>query len=346
MKINNKKIGPNQPVFIIAEAGVNYNNDLALAFEMVDVAKKANADAIKFQTFIAEEIQLPDSKKPKYQKKIKGKNYFNIIKDLEPDFLSQRKIYNYCKKKNILFLSTPYDRPSVDFLDKLGVSAFKISSSDVTNHLFLEYVAKKKKPILLSTGMSTLKDINSAFRLFKKLKMQNKLSILHATSDYPTNDEELNLNIIKEFIKKYGIPIGFSDHSPDYIASLGAIAFGACIVEKHFTLDRKLPGPDHSSSLEPVELTEWIRNIRKLEKSFGSSIKRITKSEKHNLTMRKILVLKPAKQNTKVTIDMLDTKRGNTQGVLPLTENIQKILGKKLKKDLKSPTQFSWYMLK
>lgn len=344
MKIGNKKIN-DYSVFVIAEAGVNHNNKLSLAYKMIDEAIKAGADAIKFQTFIADKIQLANSTKPNYQKKIRGKKYKNIIKDLEPSFEDQVKLFKYCKKKKIIFLSTPYDYESVDFLDSIGISAFKISSSDTANHPFLEYIAKKKKPIILSTGMSQSVYVDQAVSLLKRKGMKNKLILLQATSDYPTPNEDVNIRVIPTFLKKYKIPVGLSDHTLDDVASLGAVALGASVVEKHFTLSRKLPGPDQTSSLEPKELAEWITKIRIMEKSLGSDKKFITKSDKNNLTMRKILVIQPIKKGTKITPKMLLAMRGDKNGILPLDSNTKKIVGKKINQDILNIKQFSWNMI-
>ena len=346
VKIGKREIGKNKPVFIIAEAGVNYNNKLSLALKMVDVAAKYGADAIKFQTFIVDNIHLKNSIKPHYQKSIKGKNYYDILKNLEPSFQQQTKIFNYCKKKNIIFLSTPYDRQSLNFLIKLGVPAIKISSSDATNHLFLESILKKRKPILLSTGLSTEKEIKLTVKFIEKFKMLNKLVLLQTTSDYPTKNSDVNLKVIPEYIKKFKVLVGLSDHTIDYTASLGAITMGACVVEKHFTLNRNLPGPDQKSSLEPLELKEWIKKIRILEESFGSKNKFITNSEKENITMKKILVIKPAKRGTVITKKLIFAKRVDGKGILPLNNNLKKIIGKKLIKNINRERKFSWNFLK
>jgi N,N'-diacetyllegionaminate synthase len=345
LKIGKREIGKDGHVFIIAEAGVNYNNKLSLAYKMIDQASKAGADAIKFQTFIADEIQLKNSTNPKYFKNKKGKKFNNIVENLQPSFEDQEKLIKYCKQKNILFLSTPYDKTSVDFLKKIGIKAFKISSSDTTNHQFLEYVAKNRMPIILSTGMSESIHVDQAVKLLKSKGMKNNLILLQATSDYPTPNEDVNIRVITTFQKKYKIPIGLSDHTSDFVASLGAVALGASVVEKHFTLSRTLSGPDQAASLEPHELTEWIAKIRLMEKSLGSKTKFVTKSEKENLSMRKILVVKPIKKGTKITKDMLLTLRGNDKGILPLNSNIKKIVGKKIKKDIRSKKQFSWNMV-
>jgi len=345
MKIDKQELTKRGHVFVIAEAGVNHNNKLSLAYKMIDVAVKAGADAIKFQTFVADQIQLNNSTKPNYQKKIKNKNYKKIIEELEPVFEDQIKLFKYCKKKGIVFLSTPYDSTSVDFLDKLGIAAFKISSSDTTNFPFLEYVAKKKKPIILSTGMSKSEHVDQAVSLLKRKGMKNKLVLLQATSDYPTPNEDVNIRVIPTFLKKYSIPVGLSDHTDNFVASLGAIALGASVVEKHFTLSKKLSGPDQTSSLEPKELSEWIEKIRIMEKTLGSEKKFITKSEKKNLTMRKIIVIKPIKKGTKISQNCLLTMRGTKNGILPLKKNIKKIIGKKAKKNILTIKQFSWDMI-
>jgi len=343
---NNQKFCLQKKIFVIAEAGVNYNNKLPLAFKMVDEAIKSGADAIKFQTFIAEKIQLKSSEKPNYQKKLKQPNYFDIIKSLEPSFQDQKKLFDYCKRKGIIFLSTPYDEKSVDFLDSLGVSAFKISSSDLTNHFLLKHISKKKKPVILSTGLATSKQVDESIKLLIQLNMKKKLILLHTTSDYPAKNEEINLKIIPEYIKKYKIPVGFSDHTQNDVASLGAIALGARILEKHFTLDKHLPGPDQSSSLNPSELQDWIKKIRIMELSLGIKSKKITSSEKKNLSMRKIIVIHPVQKGIKITLQHLSAMRGKPSGILPLESNINKILGKELRRDITETREFSWNMIK
>lgn len=346
LKIANKTIGENKPSFIIAEAGVNHNNNLSLALKMVDVAVKAKADAIKFQTFQADEIQLKNSKKPRYQNTQKGKSYYNLIKELEPSLEDQIKIFEYCKKKKILFISTPYDKKSLDFLDKLGVMIFKISSSDLTNHIFLEQVISKRKPVFLSTGLSNMRLVKQSVQLFEKRKMKTKLILLQATSDYPANENDVNLRVIEEYKKKFNVLVGYSDHTMSGLPAYGAVVLGAKVFEKHFTIDRSLLGPDQTSSLEPKELEEWIKNIRLMEKSLGSNKKEITNSEKKNITMRKVLIIKSIVKNSKINNTHLLAMRGNEKGILPTLENIHKILGKKINHNVKYPTQFSWKMIK
>lgn len=312
---------------------------------MVDVAIKAKADAIKFQTFVTDDMQLMDSKKPRYQNKLRNQSYYKIIKNLEPSFDDQKKIFRYCKKRGILFLSTPYDVKSVDFLDELGVTAFKIASTDLTNHILLKHVISKKKPILLSTGLADIVLVKQAIRLFEQHKMKNKLILLQTTSDYPTPELDVNLNVIPEYMKKFNTLTGYSDHTSTGIAACGAIVLGAKVIEKHFTLNKKFFGPDHSSSLEPNELTNWIHNIRLIENSMGSNKKIITNSEKRNLSMRKYLVIQPIKKNAIITLDLLTAKRGMKNKVLPLEKNLKKIIGKKINQNILTPTEFDWKMI-
>mgnify|MGYP000288837076 CR=1 FL=1 len=342
MNIGIKQLGDMSPALVIAEAGVNHNNNLSLALKMVDIAKKSGADAIKFQSWKTEKLLVKNAEKPKYQKSIKDKNYFQLLKTLEPNQKDQKKIFDYCKKRNILFLSTPYDEESVDFLNDMGVLAFKISSSDLSNHILLEHICKKKKPIILSTGLSTMKEVDSTIKFITKKHMKNKTILLQATSSYPTENNEVNLKVISTYKKRYQMLVGLSDHTKDEIASLGAIAIGACVIEKHFTTDRKQYGPDQSSSLTPVELKTWVDKIRKLEKTLGSSEKNITKSEKMNLSMRKVLMIKPKKKGEIIKKQDIIARRVDGKGIPPTTENLNKILNRKLKKDIKEIKKMSW----
>jgi len=267
------------------------------------------------------------------------------LKSLEPNFVDQRKIANYCKKRNILFLSTPYDQTSVDFLESINISAYKIASSDLSNHMLLEYICKKRKPIILSTGLSNFDDVVNTVNFLKKLKILKKLILLHTTSDYPTKPLDVNLRVIPKLSESFNVLTGFSDHTRDDIASLGAVALGACIIEKHFTLDRTLPGPDQSSSIEPDELTSFIKKIRILEKSLGSETKIITNSERKNISMKKILVIKSATKGSLITDSMLLSLRANGS-VFPTNNNLEKIIGKKLLKTIHSTKPFTWSMIK
>ncbi|MEF8848250.1 MAG: N-acetylneuraminate synthase family protein [Candidatus Thermoplasmatota archaeon] len=349
IKIADKKIGKNNPCFVIAEAGVNHNGKLKLAKKLVDAAVDAGADAVKFQTFKAEELQFKGTDKPKYQQENTEKNvdYFDLLKSLESNYKDQVKIARYCKKKGIIFLSTPYERDSVDFLDKkINVPAFKLASIELTNHRFIKYIAHTGKPIILSTGLGNMANVEKVVKIARRDGFANRLILLQCTSDYPTKPSEINLKVLNTFQEKYpDILFGFSDHTPNDVASIGAVSLGAVIVEKHFTLDRNLKGPDHSSSLEPKELKEWINHIRIIEKSLGSEQKFLTCSEKGNLSMKKYLVIGGKHKKGEMIKDEMLTEKRTGRGILPMEENLEKIIGKKLKMDIGQESILTWDMI-
>lgn len=361
--IADKKIGAGHPCFIIAEAGVNHKLDkddlkkinakssVEAAFRMIDAAKKAGADAIKFQSYKTEKLQYSGTKKPRYQVKNVGDDseisYLELLKKLETTEKEQIKIADYCKKKGIIFLSTPYDEDSATFLDEIiNVPIFKLASIELNNHFFIKYLIKKQKPIILSTGLSNINDVKDAVEIFKKQNFLDKLILLQCTSDYPAKLNEVNLNVLLNYQKQFPeTPVGFSDHTNTFVASVGAVAMGAKVIEKHFTLDKSLKGPDHSASSNPDELLKFVKNIREVEKTIGSSEKFITEGEKKNLTMRKYLVIAPQKEGEIITESMLRTLRTG-DGVLPTQKNLQKIIGKKLKKNVDKLSPFDWKMIK
>ncbi|MFH1770936.1 MAG: N-acetylneuraminate synthase family protein [archaeon] len=361
IKIGDKVIGYDKPCFIIAEAGVNHiiskenmkklglNSTLEVAFLMVDKAKEAGVDAIKFQSFNTEKLQLHGIEKPDYQTRKVGKKvtYFQMLKHLETSQKDQIKIAEYCKKRNIMFLSTPYDNENVDFLDeKICVNAFKLASIELNNHLFTKYVGAKGKPIILSTGLSTFDDVANAIEVAKKEGYAKNLILLQCTSDYPAKPEEVNLNILKVYIKEFSdILFGLSDHTPTDTASIGAVALGAVLVEKHFTISRDFEGPDHAASLEADELKTWVEHLKEIQTTMGSYKKDLTKSEKKNLNMRKFIVINPQKKETIITEEMLIAIRTGS-GLLPTQKNLDKIIGKKLKHNVKNPSIFNLNMVK
>jgi len=281
---------------VIAEAGVNHNGQIELAKELVKKAKEAGADFVKFQTFKAENLATPKAPKAKYQKQNSLKNSSDakegqlaMLKRLELSAQDHDELVTYCKKIGIPFLSTPFDEYCADFLqDK--VPLFKVPSGEITNLPFLIHLARKKKPLIVSTGMSTLDEVKSAkkiiFQEWKKLKYPlHNLSFLHCTTSYPTQSQDVNLMCLKTMEKALKTPIGLSDHTLGIEISLAAVALGAKIIEKHFTLDRNLEGPDHRSSLLPEELIEMIRGIRNIELAMGDGIKRPRKCEIPNRTV-------------------------------------------------------------
>ncbi len=259
-------IGRGHPCFIIAEAGVNHNGSVKLALQLVDAAHAAGADAVKFQTFVAEQLASPLAGKAQYQK-TNDKRHANqqeMLKSLQLKAEDYRTLKTYCEKKGILFLSSPFDLVSFELLEKLGVAAYKIPSGEITNLQLLKAAAKSGKPVILSTGMSSLQEVRKAYE-FLQSNGCTQLAILHCTSEYPAPPSSLNLNNILTLKKEFPVPIGYSDHSRGIEAPALAVGLGACIIEKHFTLDRKMQGPDHAASLEPGGLGEMVALIRRLE---------------------------------------------------------------------------------
>ena len=282
-------------VIIIAEIGVNHNGNIKLAKKLVDKAKEAKVDFVKFQSYITEELLIPGTKLANYQKKTKLKNQFDLLKKYELNFLQQSEIFKYCKKINIKFISTPFDTKSLKFINKFNLPFIKVSSTDLGNIPLLREIAKTKKKILLSTGMSTINEIEKSISELLKNKTKKKnITLLHCHSAYPTSYKDVNLKTILFLRKKFKVDIGFSDHSLDIEASLGAVALGATVIEKHFTLSKKMKGPDHSASLDFKELSLLVKKIRNLEISMGKEKKVLSKVEKHNriFSKRSIYALK------------------------------------------------------
>jgi N-acetylneuraminate synthase/N,N'-diacetyllegionaminate synthase len=273
-------IGNNNPCFIIAEAGVNHNGQLKMALQLVDAAVAAKVDAIKFQTFKAEAVISFTAPKAAYQQRTTGagESQLEMVRHLQLSYEQFLEIKAYCEKKDILFLSTPFDHDSADFLDNLGVSAFKIPSGEVNNYPFLEHIACKGKPVILSTGMSYLGEVEQALRVIYATG-NRKVILLHCVSNYPADPADTNLRAMQTMTTAFGVPVGYSDHTLGIEVALAAVALGACVVEKHFTLDRTLHGPDHSASLEPDELFALVTGIRTVETALGNGRKEPTASE-------------------------------------------------------------------
>ncbi|MBF8264149.1 MAG: N-acetylneuraminate synthase [Dehalococcoidia bacterium] len=328
IKISHHAIGNGQPCFIIAEAGVNHNGDIRLAKKLIDVAKEAGADAVKFQTFTAEEIVSPDAPKAEYQKVTTGagESQYEMIKKLELSRDDFKKLYSYARTKGIMFLSTPFDRGSADFLDKLGVAAFKIPSGEITNFLLLKHIALKGKSIILSTGMATLGEIETALNVLSGAGAKD-IILLHCITSYPAKPEDMNLRAMQTLRHAFGYPVGLSDHTLGLTIPVAAAALDAGLIEKHFTLDRELPGPDHRASLEPRELKAMVNAIRDVEKALGNGIKKLTKEEEVNkLVVRRSLVARVAiPKGAAITEDMLDAMRPAT-GIEP--SELKLVVGK------------------
>jgi N-acetylneuraminate synthase len=276
----NRRIGIGHPCFIIAEAGVNHNGDPELAKRLVNAAKEAGADAVKFQTWVTEKLVTPSARMAIYQKRNVGheQSQFEMLKQLELSYDQFRQIKAYADQQGILFLSTPDEEDSADFLTELMVPVFKIGSGEVTNLPFLEHVARKGKPIILSTGMSTLGEVEAAVQAIENVGNQ-QLVLLHCVSNYPAKPVDCNLRAIDTLATAFRYPTGFSDHTLGTAIAIAAVARGACVLEKHITLDKTMAGPDHRASLDEVEFATMIQAIREIESALGNGIKHPTLSE-------------------------------------------------------------------
>lgn len=291
IEIGSFEISQTSKAFIIAEAGVNHGGDMGFARELIDLAHEAGADAVKFQSFKAESLILKNVKKATYQLKTTdfGESQFEMLRRLEVTKKQAMGLKNHCDKRGIIFLTTPFDEISLDSLDEFDLVAYKVASTDLTNLPFIKKVAKKGKPIILSTGMSYLEEVRLA--LEEIYQFNKNVILLQCTSDYPVSDEDANLKIINTFKNNFNILVGYSDHTVGIGAAPYAVVMGAKVIEKHFTLNKKLNGPDHKASLDPQELRRCIKEIRRGDRLLGSSIKKPTLSERETRnSLQKCLV--------------------------------------------------------
>ncbi|CUU74115.1 N-acetylneuraminate synthase [Campylobacter hyointestinalis] len=283
-------------VFIIAEAGVNHNGSLELAKKLIDEAVVAGADAVKFQTFKAELCISKNADKAEYQKQTTDKNesQFDMIKKLELNEYAHTELIKYCKIKNIMFLSTPFDLQSVDLLNGFGLEIFKIPSGEITNLPYLRKIASLNKKVILSTGMANLGEIEATLEILTKNgTLKENITVLHANTEYPTPLGDVNLKAMLTIRGAFGVKVGYSDHTPGIEVPIAAVALGATVIEKHFTLDKTMPGPDHKASLEPSELQSMVKAIRNIEIALGDGIKKASSSESKNKPIaRKSIVAK------------------------------------------------------
>ena len=289
--IADKPVGPGCPCYVIAEAGVNHNGDMDLAHQLIDAAVDASADSIKFQAFVSEQLVAANAPKARYQIETTGQDgdQFTMLKALELSGEQHQSLKSHCDEAGITYLCTPYDEGSIDMLERLDVPAYKIASTDTTNDPFLRYLASKGRPAILSTGMSDLSEVGAAVDALEAVG--DRIVILHCTSEYPAPVDEANLKVIATMEAAFGCPVGYSDHTPGIAMAPWAVVAGACMLEKHFTIDRSLPGPDHPASVEPKELAELVQTVRRAEASLGDGIKRPTAGETANkAVMRKSLV--------------------------------------------------------
>ena len=322
-------------VFIIAEAGVNHNGSIELAFKLVDAAVEAGVDAVKFQTFKAENLVAKTAQKADYQKETTDalESQFDMIQKLELNMETHKELIAYCQEKGIMFLSTPFDHESIDLLSDLGLKIFKVPSGEITNLPYLRHIGSLGKQVILSTGMSNLREIRDALNiLINAGTFKSHITVLHANTMYPTPMEDVNLNAMLTIQAEFNIAVGYSDHTLGIEVDIAAVAMGASIIEKHFTLDKTMDGPDHKASLEPEDLKAMVSSIRNIEKALGGSEKKPSPSESANIEIvRKSIV---AKQNIKngelFTEKNITTKRPGT-GISPMEWD--SILGKVAERD-------------
>ncbi len=325
-------------VFIIAEAGVNHNGSIELAKKLIDVASKAGVDAVKFQTFKAENLVSKTAQKASYQKETTDakESQYEMIKKLELDVETHHELIAYCKEKNIMFLSTPFDHDSIDMLNELGLEIFKIPSGEITNLPYLRHIGSLSKEVILSTGMADIGEIEDALDVLVEAgtKKEN-MTVLHANTMYPTPMEDVNLKAMITIGNTFDVAFGYSDHTLGIEVDIAAVALGATVIEKHFTLDKTMEGPDHKASLEPVELMYMVQGIRNIELALGSSVKKPSASEKPNISIarKSIVAACDILQGEILTEDNLSIKRP-ANGINPMRWD--EIIGTKAKKDYRS----------
>ncbi len=345
IRIGNRAVGVGHPAFIVAEAGVNHNGSLDLARRMVDTAVKAGAHSVKFQTFNAERLVAPSAPKAEYQKRTTAaaESQLEMLRRLELSPKAHRDLMAYCRAQGILFMSTPFDEESADFLDDLGVVVFKIPSGEITNLPFLAHVARKGKPMIVSTGMAHLGEVEAAVRAIEEAG-NRQFVLLHCVSSYPANPAEANLRAMHAMATAFNAPVGYSDHTPGIEVALAAVALGACVIEKHFTLDRTLPGPDHQASLEPEELAALVRGVRIVELALGHGRKEPTAGELDTarVVRKSLIAALDIPKGTVLSAEMIAVRRPGT-GLPP---NMRApLLGLTAKQDIPAGTVLTLEML-
>lgn len=334
--IGNKTISNNTPTFIVAEAGVNHNGDMGLAKKLINTAAECGVDAVKFQSFKTKNLILDNIEKAPYQKRTtgSGETQADMLKRLEVSINDMKELKKYAESKGLIFLSTPFEEESLEELEGIGVKAYKIAATDLTNIHFLRQVATKGKPIILSAGMCYMDEVRKALEAIYPINKD--LILLQCTANYPINDNEANIGIIKTFKNSFDMLVGYSDHSKGVGASPYAVAIGAKVIEKHFTLDRNMEGPDHKASLEPRELKELVQTIRRVEKYIGNGIKTPTLSEQFTRkSLQKCLVAKSdIAEGEKLTESNIIAKRTNGEGISALYYD--DLIGRTAKKDYRT----------
>ena len=343
--IGERSIGPSLPCLVMAEAGVNHNGSLDMALRLVEAAADAGADVVKFQTFKSEQVVTPLAPKAEYQAQNTGnsESQLEMIKALELPDEAFHTIQAHCRTNGILFLSTPFDDGSADLLEKMGVVAFKVPSGEITNFPLLTHIARKQKPLIVSTGMSNLDEVAAAIDVIHATGNQD-LILLHCTSNYPAAPGSVNLRAMKTLETPFIVPTGYSDHTEGIAISLAAAALGACVIEKHFTLDRSLPGPDHRASLEPDELRAMVRGVRDVQAALGDGVK-IPPAEELStaaVARRSLVAAQNLQAGTVLSENMVAIRRPGT-GLPP--SQLSRLLGRTLNQDVAAGSLFTPEML-
>ena len=319
--------------FIIAEAGVNHNGSFELAKQLVDKAVWAGADCIKFQTFNSKNLVSKNAQKAEYQKKTtdSSESQLDMLKKLELSKAEFVELRDYCNQKEIMFLPTPFDLESIDFLSSIGVKTWKVPSGEITNYPFLRAIGKRKESVIMSTGMCTLDEVRDAIKVLKDFGTTD-ITLLHCTTEYPAPYDSVNLKAMLTLKNEFGFNVGYSDHTNGIAVPVAAVAMGASVIEKHFTLDKNMEGPDHKASLEPDELKQMVQSIRNVELALGDGIKKPSEAEKKNIAIarKSIVAACEIKKGEIFTEENLTAKRpGN--GIPPM--NWAEVLGKIAKRD-------------
>lgn len=336
--------------FIIAEAGVNHNGSEEIAFQLIEVAAQARADAVKFQTFTAEKLVTAQAEKAEYQKNTTGEgSQYEMLKRLELSEEAHRRLFLRCNEVGIEFMSTPFDADAADFLIDLGMKRIKVPSGEITNFPFIEHLAKKDLPMIVSTGMSALEEVQEAVQLIESIRkkfgfktpLREILTLLHCTSNYPADCQNVNLLAMKTMADATGLKVGYSDHTLGTVISTAAVALGATTIEKHFTLDKAMNGPDHVASLNPDELNLMISNIRDVEIAMGSAVKQPTQSELlvREVARRSVVAKRAIVRNTPLTNEDLVCLRPG-KGIEP--KFIPTLLGRTVLRDIEPGEVLSW----
>lgn len=346
VEIAGRRIGLGRPCFVIAEAGVNHNGDLCRALEMIDVAADAGADAVKFQTFSTAAIANRNAPKAPYHERTtdRRESQFEMLSRLELSEDAHRRLVEHCGERQILFLTTPYDAGSADLMERLDAPAYKIASTDTTNLPLLRHIARKERPVLLSTGMCSLGEVDEAVTAVRSTGNRG-LVLMQCTAQYPTPLDEVNLKVIPRFAQLFDCPVGFSDHTSGIEVAGWAVAIGACLVEKHFTLSRTLHGPDHAASLEPEGLRDLIRVIRTAEVALGDGVKRVMPCELSTkpVLQKSVVAARDLKAGNVISEADLTCKRPGT-GLPPSA--LTRCVGLMTAHDIPADTPLAWWMLR